>query len=873
MKSLGLGDVAKFPFVEPPQARAISDGYQLLAELNAVDTRNELTPIGHDLAKLPLDPRVGRMLLAAREQQCLRELLVIAAALSVQDARERPLEAQDAADNVHRRFADDKSDFLSLVKLWTFVQDKIDHKKSNRKLTDELRSHFLSPRRVREWIDVHTQLATIASEHGWRVNPSPATFEQVHVALLAGLLGNIGNRIADAERGEPPYAGARGIKFFVWPGSALLKKVGRWIVAAELVETSRLYARTIATIEPGWVERVGTHLLKKSHTDPHWEKKRAEVVAFERATVYGLVVYAQRRVAFGPIDAAEARNLFIREALVEGEFETRAPFLSNNIRLIRQIRELEHKTRRLDVLVDDELIFGFYERLIPPDVNTGVDFEHWRVNAERNDPRLLFLSRDEVMKHQAAGITTDLFPKQIAVRGIGRDLRLALDYQFEPGSPRDGVTTTVPLMALNQVDAEQGEWLVPGMLKEKVHVLLKSLPQKLRRHLVPLPDYAAAFVERAGNQTAQPLIGTLIADIRRDRGIVCQAADFKRESLPAHLQMNFKLVDDQGRQLAMGRNLAQLRSELGGQARATFQRVVQRDETASEKLQDRIVDWDFGELPDVLELQRDGQALVGYPALVDHVTHCSIEVFDTPARAGAQHRAGLRRLFRMQLKDQVKFLEKSLSSLQMTQVRASTVAWLSAALPSYEELREQIVTAALDRTCLVLPLPTDRPSFVQRKEDARGKLTLIAQELARLVTTIVEQAGTIARKLPALKGLPRLVTDVEQQLSQLFTAGFIVRTPPLQLAQFPRYLKAIELRMDKAKGDPARDATRTNEVQALVTLWQRAVSARKGVSDPRLDEFRWLLEELRVSLFAQELKTPMPVSVKRLQKFWESANR
>ncbi|MEO8188277.1 MAG: ATP-dependent RNA helicase HrpA, partial [Burkholderiaceae bacterium] len=867
------GDVAKFPFVEPPPGRAIADGYQLLAELNAVDTRNELTPIGHELAKLPLDPRLRRMLLAAREQQCLRELLVIAAALSVQDARERPLEAQDGADNAHRRFADDKSDFLSLVKLWTFVQDKIDHKKSNRKLTDELRSHFISPRRVREWIDVHTQLATIASEHGWRVNPSPATFEQVHVALLAGLLGNIGTRIADAERGEPPYAGARGIKFFIWPGSALLKKAGRWIVAAELVETSRLYARTIATIEPGWIERVGAHLLKKSHTDPHWEKKRAEVVAFERATLYGLVVYAQRRVAFGPIDAAQARNLFIREALVEGEFETRAPFLSHNLRLIRQIRELEHKTRRLDVLVDDELIFAFYERLIPPDVNTRVDFEHWRVNAEHSDLKLLFLSRDEVMKHQAAGITTDLFPKQIALRGIGGELRLALDYHFEPGSPRDGVTMTVPLIALNQVDAEQGEWLVPGMLKEKVHVLIKSIPQKLRRHLLPLPDYAAAFVERAGSQTAQSLIGALITDIRSERGLVCQAADFKRESLPPHLQMNFKVVDDQGRQLAMGRNLAQLRSELGGQARATFQRVVQRDETASERLKDRIVDWDFGELPDVLEFQRDGQALVGYPALVDHVTHCSIEVFDTPTRAGARHRAGLRRIFRLQLKDQVKFLEKGLSSLQMTQVRASTVRWLSAALPSYEELREQIVTAALDRTCLVLPLPTDRPSFIQRKEDARGKLTLIAQELARLVAAIVEQAGTIARKLPALKALPRLVPDVEQQLSQLFTADFIVGTPPLQLAQFPRYLKAIELRMDKAKGDPARDTARTNDVQALVTPWQRAISARRGVSDPRLDEFRWLLEELRVSLFAQELKTPMPVSVKRLQKFWGSANR
>ena len=690
--------------------------------------------------------------------------------------------------------------------------------------------------------------------------------------MLAGLLGNIGTRIAEAERGEPPFAGARGIKFFIWPGSALLKKAGRWIVAAELVETARLYARIIATIEPGWLERVGVHLLKKSHTDPHWEKKRGEVVAFERATLYGLLVYAQRRVAFGAIDAAQARDLFIREALVAGDFETRAPFLAHNLRLIRQIRELEHKARRLDVLVDDELIFAFYERLIPPDVNTGVSFERWRAEAERSDPKLLFLSRDEVMRHQAAGVTTDLFPKQTALQGIGGELRLPLDYHFEPGSPRDGVTVTVPLIALNQIDAEQCEWLVPGMLKEKVQLLLKSLPQKLRRHLVPLPDYAAAFTGRAGAYASQSLIGALISDVRNERSLVCQPADFKRESLPAHLQMNFKVVDEHGRQLAMGRNLAQLRAELGGQVRATFQRVAQR-EAVSDKLHDRIVDWDFGKLPEVLELQRDGQALLGYPALVDHVTHCSIEVFDTPARAGLEHRAGLRRLFRLVLKDQVKFLEKSLANLQMTQVRASTIAWLSATFPSYDQLREQIVTAALDRTCLGFPLPADRASFVQRKEEARGKLSLIAQELARLIAAIVEQAATIARRLTALKAFPRLVADVEQQLSQLFAPQFIVTTPPQQLAQFPRYLKAIELRMDKAKGDPARDTARTNELQALVLPWQRAVSARKGVSDPRLEEFRWLLEELRVSLFAQELKTPMPVSVKRLQKFWESANR
>ncbi|HYM48220.1 MAG TPA: DUF3418 domain-containing protein, partial [Burkholderiaceae bacterium] len=615
---------------------------------------------------------------------------------------------------------DEKSDFLSLIKLWTFVQQKIDHKKSNRKLTEELKSQFISPRRVREWIDVHTQLATIIGEHGWRINASDATFEQIHVALLAGLLGNIGARIVDVERGEPPYAGTRGIKFFIWPGSALLKKAGRWIVAAELVETSRLYARTVATIEPAWLESVGAHLLKKSHSDPHWEKKRAEVVAFERATLYGLVVYAQRRVAFGPIDSVQARDIFVREALVEGEFETRAPFLSHNLRLVQQIRELEHKTRRLDVLVDDALITAFYDRLIPPEISTGAQFERWRVDAERSEAKRLFLSRDELMRHEAAGVTTDLFPKQFVLRGKGgAESRWSLDYHFEPGSARDGVTLTVPLIALNQLDAEQSEWLVPGMLKEKVHLLLKSLPQKLRRHFVPLPEYAAGFVDRSDVCTERSLIDALIADVRAERGIVCQPADFKRESLPAHLLMNFKIVDEHSRQLAMGRNLAHLKSEFSGQARETFQRVAERDAALAEGLPDQIIDWGFGELAELLEIRRGGQSLVGYPALVDHVTHCSIEVFDAPPQAAIEHRAGLRRLFRLQLKEQVKFLEKSLSSLQMVQVRASTVAVLSVALPSFEDLREQIVTAALDRTCLTAPLPTDRESFVKRKDEAR----------------------------------------------------------------------------------------------------------------------------------------------------------
>jgi ATP-dependent helicase HrpA len=872
MKSLGLGDVRAFPFVEPPPGRAIADGYDLLAELNAVDEDNALTPVGRELARLPLDPRVGRMLLAARDNHALAEVLVIAAALSVQDPRERPVEAQQAADQAHKRFADDKSDFLSFVKLWHFVHERIEHKKSNKKLTDDLKSHFISPRRVREWKDVHAQLSQQVVELGWRVNTSAATFEQVHTALLTGLLGNIGFKTLDADYREPPYVGARGIKFHVWPGSPLVKKAGKWLMAAELVETSRLFARCVATLDPAWIERVGAHLLKKSWSEPHWEKGAGQVVAFERAALYGMTVYAQRRVPFGKHDPKAARELFIRAALVDGELDTQAPFFPHNRRLVREIRELEHKTRRPDVLVDDELIFAFYEQLVPADVCTATQFETWRREAERANPKLLFLSRDELMRHEAAGATTDLFPKKWTVRGV----EMALNYHFEPGSPRDGVTLAVPLYALNQVDPVRCDWLVPGMLKEKAHLLLKSLPQKLRRHCLPLPDYAAGFVERHAHALAEPdrpLIEALIDDVRAQTSVACQPADFKLEQLPAHLTMNFKVIDEHGRQLGMGRSLAQLRAELGGQAQQTFQTLAAKDAKVADALHEDITDWDFGALPELLEISRKGQTLIGYPALVDHATHCEVEVFDSPEEALAQHRDGLRRLFRLQLKEQVKFIERQLQALQTVQMQAATVPALAHALPSFEELKDQVLTAAVDRVCLADPWPADDASFAARKQDAKGKLNLIAQEVARLVTTIVQEAAALPKKLNGLRNFSSVVGDVEQQLRQLFAPGFIVDTPAAQLGHYPRYLKAIAARLDKLKADPARDAQRQAELALLATPFQRELAARKGVADPRLTEFRWLLEELRVSLFAQELRTPMPVSVKRLQKVWESVRR
>ncbi|WP_027799935.1 ATP-dependent RNA helicase HrpA [Paraburkholderia dilworthii] len=909
MKSLHLTAIETFPFIEPPPGRAIADGYQLLNELGAVDDDNQLTPLGRELARLPLDPRIGRMILAARDQQSLKEVLIIASALSVQDPRDRPIEAQEQADQAHRRFADERSEFLQWLKIWNWFEEAIAHKKSNKQLHEECRKNFLSQLRLREWRDVHSQLLTVVREHGWRLNEAEATFEQIHLALLTGLLGNIGLKADD----EPYYLGARGIKFYLWPGSALVKKAGKWVMAAELVETSRLYARCIAKIEPEWIEKIGAHLLKKSLSEPHWEKRAAQVSAFERAVLYGLPIYHRRRVSFGKQDPARARELFIRGALVEGEFDTKLGFFAHNRKLLADIEQLEHKSRRQDVLVDDELIFAFYDEALPKGIYTGASFERWyrdevKESAQPEDKlRLLYLSRDDLMRHEAAGVTTDLFPKRMTMSGV----EMALTYHFEPGSPRDGVTLAVPLYALNQVDARRCEWLVPGMLKEKTQLLLKSLPQKLRRHCVPLPEYAAAFVDRhaAPRFAAGGPLEALIADIREQKQLMLKQSDFKLETLPPHLFMNFKVVDEHGRQLAMGRNLSQLRAELGGQAQQHFQKIASSaagaalagavgsrtdaagtapassgpasrgkgpsapaPQTASQggaagtALYEKLTTWNFGKLPELLEIRRGGQTLFGYPALVDRGTHCDVEVFDSPDEAARIHRAGLRRLFALQLKEPIKYLEKNLPGLREMAMQFMTRG-------TQEELRDQLIDTALDRACLQDPLPDDDMSFHTRRDEGRSRLTLLAQEITRLVGQILGEYAAVQKKLVQAKSFTAAYADMQNQLDALIGKRFVVETPYSQLTHFPRYLKGIALRIDKLKADPARDARQFAEFQPLLQNYQRAVAQRGGVPDARLSEFRWLLEELRISLFAQELRTPMPVSVKRLYKVWDSMQR
>ncbi|MBD8528915.1 ATP-dependent RNA helicase HrpA [Massilia sp. CFBP 13647] len=904
MKSLHLTDVETFPFIEPPQGRAIADGYQLLQEVGAVDETNELTPLGRKLARLPLDPRVGRMILASLDNNCLTEMLIIASALSVQDPRDRPMEYQQQADEKHKKFADEKSEFLSFIKIWNWFEDAIEHKKTNRLLQENCRANFLSQVRLREWRDVHSQLLTIVREQGWRLNESPATYDQLHLALLTGLLGNIGFKAEDEPGGA--YLGARGIKFHIWPGSSLTKKPGRWIMAAELVETTRLYARCIAQIQPEWVEKVGAHLLKKSWGEPRWEKKPAQVSALERATLYGIVVYSGRRINHALHNPIEAREIFIRDALVAGDYETRQQFYAHNHKLVKEIENLEHKSRRQDVLVDDQLIAAFYDAEIPHDVVNGAGFEKWYKDAARDNPKLLFLNREELMRHEAAGVTTELFPKTMNVTGI----EMGLSYHFEPGSPRDGVTLSVPLFALNQIPQERAAWLVPGMLKEKVHLMLKSLPQKLRRHCVPLPDYAARFVERihAANAFGRgDLVDVLILDVRAQTGVNVLTGDFKLETLPTHLFMNFKIIDEHGRQLEMGRNLAGLQAELGSQARESFQKMAEATPAAVGTLRANVAtpaawgagrnaapiavaapgakgkgapapqapapavsqhtnltSWTFGELPELLEINQGKLTLIGFPALVDKGTHCDLEVFDDPNVAARTHRIGLRRLFALQLKDQLKFAEKNIPGLQGMGMQFMTVG-------SQEELRDQIVQKAIDIACLQDPLPHDAASFNKRKDEGKGRIGLLINEIARLVGSILSEFHGMPKRLNGLAA--PVAADMQAQLAGLVHKRFIADNEYSQLAHFPRYLKAMNVRLEKLRGNPSRDAQLMAEWQNAASQWQRISKQAGKVNDPRMTEFRWMLEELRVSLFAQELRTPMPVSAKRLQKVWESMIR
>ena len=863
MKSLRLTDVESFPFIEPPPAKAISDGYALLQELGALDDDNKLTKVGEALAKLPLDPRIGRMLVAARDLGCLSEVLIIAAGLATQDPRERPQERQQAADEKHKLFADEKSEFLSWVKLWTWFRNAVEHKKSNKSLVDTCHAHFLSYLRLREWREVHGQLHAMVTELGWKENDIPGTYDAIHMALLSGLLGNIGCK--SDESGY--YLGARGIRFLIHPSSPLQKKAGKWIMAAEITETTRLFGRCVARIESDWIEKVGAHLIKRQYFDPHWEKKAMQVAGWERTTLYGIVINPKRRIHYGPLAPSEAREIFIRQGLVgeeiEESFAKRWAFFQHNQKQIRDIEKIEHKQRRQDVLVDDELIFAFYDHIIPAEIHNGATFDHWRKGAEQENPKLLFLAKDDLMRHSAAGVTTEAFPHQIKVGGV----EYALTYHFEPGSPRDGVTLTLPLAQLNQIPVLRMEWLVPGLIKEKLVQLIKTLPQKIRAKLVPVPEFVEEFLaavagnERKFNQgIIQPLIDYILeARGLNARGWAVTPDAFRPDALPPHFSMNYKLIDEHGRQLDMNRSLVALRGEWGKEAKEEF---AELHETPSEYTQ--LTDWTFGELPELMEVPVGKQTVIGYPALIDDGETVSLKVFDSAEEAADAHRKGLARLFMLQFREQVKYFDKNVPGL-------TQMAMQYMALGSSDDLKRQIVDLSFERACLTEPLPTTPEAFKARCAEAKARLGLIMQEVCRMVATVLSEWQAVVKKLPAFKAHAAAVADIEAQLKRLIGKNFVVDTPFERLQHYPRYFKAVGVRLDKLKANPARDAQLMAEYAPLWTNYERRAIqlAKMGAVDPQIEQFRWLLEELRVGLYAQELRTPVPVSVKRLQKQWE----
>lgn len=923
MKALGLSQIEAFPFVQMPAQKAINDGYHLLQELGALDDRYELTAVGRTLAKLPIDPRVARMILAGRDTDALREVLVIAAALSVQDVRERPAEARAQADAAHAKFADPQSEFITYLKIWAWFEEAVAHKKTNRQLLELCKVNFLNHLRLREWRDVHSQLRTQVLEQGWRENTTEPTYEQLHCALLTGLLGNVGfknepkpnpnatasQQSAQVKQGQRTqfYTGARGIQFYLWPGASVSKKNAQWLMASELVETSRLFARTVAKIEPKWLEQIAGHLLQKTYSAPRWRKKAGRVEADERATLYGLVVYSSRPVGYARVNPAEAREIFIRDGVAQHELDGRFPFIAHNMQLMAQIEKIEHKARRQDVLVDDELIVAFYDAVIPKDIYDTRALQKWHDAVIKTEPKKLYLTRDELMRHEAAGVTTELFPKTMTVGGVD----CALTYHFEPGSHRDGVTLAVPITVLNFVSQAQTEWLVAGMIKEKVQALLKSLPQKLRRHCVPLPDFAQAFIDwanDAGKNGEVPLVDVLIEYVRLKTMQMLKSSDFKLELLSPHSLMNFKLLDEYGRQIEMSRNLTLLRQHFGAQARASFQskgadgleQLTSVAENHAKKptnqgvstpanstanglwnsppITQALTTWSVGDLPELMGLQDGKNALFGYPAIEDKGTNCVLSVWDDEAQARAVHRRGVLRLAQLALQDSLKNLQKNIPD-----ERNLTMLWTGLTQGTADELRQQLMEVALVRACQIDEassangLPMSETAFTDMLAGAKPRLGLIVQEVGRLLLAILTEWQNAQKKFTAIKSHALQHKDIGEQIAQLTAKNFATATPYAQLSHYPRYFKAIALRCDKLKSGLERDSQLTRDWNALHLNWQREYHSQRAQSgqstfalDPRLIEFRWLLEELRVGLFAQELRTPMPVSVKRLQKVWAS---
>ncbi|MFE9256049.1 ATP-dependent RNA helicase HrpA [Streptomyces sp. NPDC006879] len=874
MTAAGLGEIERFPFIDPPDHRNIRDGVQLLQELGALETAQKaapaakgarpagqgqrLTPLGRKLSQLPVDPRLARMVIEAEKNNCVREVMVIAAALSIQDPRERPSDKQQQADQQHARFKDETSDFLAFLNLWRYVREQ-QRERGSSSFRRMCKQEYLNFLRIREWQDIYAQLRTVAKSMGIEPNDTDAPEQHIHVSLLAGLLSHIG--LKDTEKNE--YLGARSAKFAVFPGSALFKKQPRFVMSAELVETSRLWARVNAKVEPEWIEPLAQHLVKRTYSEPHWEKDQAAVMAYERVTLYGVPIVAQRKVNYGRIDAEVSRDLFIRNALVEGDWRTHHKFFADNRRLLTEVEELEHRARRRDILVDDETLFDFYDQRVPEHVVSGAHFDSWWKHKRHEEPEFLDFEREMLITEKAAGVTKDDYPDSWR-QG---QLKFRVTYQFEPGADADGVTVHIPLQVLNQVTEEGFDWQIPGLRAEVVTELIRSLPKPIRRHYVPAPNFAGRFLDTAV-PLQEPLPLTLARELKRMVGVAVAAEDFDLSKVPDHLKVTFRIVDERRRKIAEDKDLEALRLRLKPKARQALSKAAAATaERAGGASVERtgLTDWTIGSLSKVFETRRAGQPVKAYPALVDEGASVAVRLFDTEAEQQQAMWRGTRKLIMMNIPvSPAKFASDRLSNQQKLALSRNPHG-------SVQALFEDCATAAADRLIADHGGPAwDEEGFRKLYDRVRADLVDVTVRTVGQVEQVLAAWQACERRLKAT-GSPTLaanVQDIRTQLAALVPTGFVTLTGLRRLPDLMRYLVAADRRLQQMPTGVQRDSTRmakVHEMQDEYAWLLEQLPAGRPV--PRaVTDIRWMIEELRVSYFAHALGTAYPVSDKRIVK-------
>ncbi|WP_055545527.1 ATP-dependent RNA helicase HrpA [Streptomyces sp. NBRC 110028] len=864
MTAAGLGDIEKFPFIDPPDRRNIKDGVQLLEELHALDgkqkdPRKRLTQVGRKLAQLPVDPRLARMVLEADRNGCVREVMVIAAALSIQDPRERPSDKQQQADQQHARFKDESSDFLAFLNLWTYIRER-QKELSSSAFRRMCRHEYLNYLRIREWQDIYSQLRTVAKTMDIQLSEQDAAPDHIHTSLLSGLLSHVG--LKETEKNE--YVGARGAKFAVFPGSALFKKPPRWVMSAELVETSRLWARVNAKIEPEWIEPLAQHLVKRTYSEPHWEQKQAAVMAYERVTLYGVPIVAQRKVNYGRIDPETSRDLFIRNALVEGDWRTHHQFFHDNRKLLGEVEELEHRARRRDILVDDETLFDFYDQRIPEHVVSGAHFDSWWKHKCREGgaaPELLHFEKSMLINERAQGVSKDAYPDSWRQ---GK-LKFKVTYQFEPGADADGVTVHIPLQVLNQVTPDGFDWQIPGLREDLVTELIRSLPKPVRRHYVPAPNFARRFLDGAV-PLQEPLTAALGRELHRMVGVRIEPEDWDPGRVPGHLKITFRVVDERRRKLAEDKDLEALKQRLKPKTRAAISKAFESSkEAVGIEQRGGLTSWTVGTLPRTFETRRGGQPVKAYPALVDEGASVALRLFDTePEQRQAMWR-GTRRLILLQLpSNPAKFAQGKLSN-------QAKLALSSSPHGSIAALFEDCVSASADRLITARGGPAwDEESFRKLFDAVRADIADATLDTVRKVQEVLAAWQACERRLKGIKSpvlLPSLA-DVREQLSELMKPGFVTAHGVRRLPDLMRYLVAVDRRLQQLPTNAERDRTRMAKVKEMRDeyAWLLEQFPAGRPVPPEALEIRWMIEELRVSYFAHALGTAYPVSDKRIVK-------